>query len=45
MLAARLSAKCAKGEIHLLSGSDSGAPAQKEMEKRREARKLPRHAD
>jgi len=47
LLAARLSAKCAKGELHLLSSVEGGnAQAQKITEKKeREARKLPRHAD
>ena len=44
LLSARLSAKGAKGEISLLSGSGSGMPA-KAAEKSREARKLPKHAD
>ena len=45
LLAARLSAKGAKGEVSLLSGSGAGVPAQKAMGKSQEGvRKLPKHA-
>jgi len=47
LLAARLSAKCAKGELHLLSSVEDGSAQKQKMGDgiKRENRKLPKHED